>query len=326
MPIQLGLNTDLTELGPIYQRSTHFWNRDVTEFQVDPNNAALQAAAIAVVNQQTGATLNEFGGRMHPDFNNVNPAKPYGIPVIVVGKNTPRVFVDIADQEESDHVLYPIPYQATTDLNYIENQGRLDGDRHMIMIDKHSLRGYELSYAEWDGTGWSAGYGAVFDYIKGTPRPPLWTSTDAAGFSVLAGLLRYDEVYGVGEIEHALRFCLKQNNGFVKPASHDNGIAYAGAPPLGSRIRLKASFDTVNKVGGGTYSAPMQKILRCLKTYGGLMADRGGGFFFQGTMDPRWPWFGPEFHTLHLSDFEFLEMGYDPGVGIYRKKIIPSLD
>lgn len=333
-----GLNYDLVSLGigSVYSLPTNWWNLRIDEWDVDPANAALQAAAIADTDPGTPGVqyLNEFSGRMHPDFNNVDPTKRYGIPIYVCNRWTPRRYVDILDlhpvtgSQQSDPGPYPIPDEAITDHSYIENSGRADGDQHMIIIDYDQRIAYELSYVAWNGVNWVAGYGAIFDLKSNNRRPEGWTSSDAAGLCVAAGLIRYDEVYGPNEIEHALRFCLKQNNNFVWPASHDNGIHYPGAPPLGSRIRLKASFDTVNKVGGGTYTAGMQKILRCLKTYGGLMADRGGGFFWQGTMDPRWPWLGPEFHTLHLSDFEFVTLGKTLIAGPTggNKKTVPSLD
>lgn len=74
----------------------------------------------------------------------------------------------------------------------------------------------------------------------------------------------------------------------------------------------------------------MQKILRCCATYGCIMADRGGGFRFQGTMDSRWAaWeagtvMQNEFHTLHLSDFEFIKLGEKPPTGTRRTKYTPT--
>lgn len=52
-------------------------------------------------------------------------------------------------------------------------------------------------------------------------------------------------------------------------------------PPMGMRVRLKASFD----VSG--YSPAMQFILRALKKYGMILADNGGNWFVSGAPDPR---------------------------------------
>ena len=44
---------------------------------------------------------------------------------------------------------------------------------------------------------------------NGNMRPWGWTSTDAAGLSVFAGLVRYDEAAS-GHIKHAIRFTMQQ--------------------------------------------------------------------------------------------------------------------
>lgn len=329
MSIVNGLNADLSEWGPLYARSTNWWNMDISDWAVDPTNTALQAAAIAATgNPPPKDTLNEWTGRAHADFDFEGK---WGMPIAVVDPSTPRVHVEIENADESDLGPYPIPAAAITNPLYIENgyspANRALGDEHMLMIDRVQRIAYELSYVSRSNGQWYAGYGAIFDLKNNVRRTEGFTSTDAAGLCVAAGLYRYDEVFGPNEIEHAVRFALKQNNGYVWPASHDNNVDYPGSPPLGSRIRLKASFDTVNKVGGGTYVAPMQKALRGLKKYGGLLSDRGGGFRFMGTMDTRWsawPTMRDDFHTLHLSDFEFTVLGDKPPTGSRRTKYQPS--
>jgi hypothetical protein len=53
-------------------------------------------------------------------------------------------------------------------------------------------------------------------------------------------------------------------------------------PPMGLRVRLKASFDI------SRYSASNQVILRALKKYGMFVADNGPSWFLSGAPDPRW--------------------------------------
>jgi hypothetical protein len=122
---------------------------------------------------------------------------------------------------------------------------------------------------------------------NGNMRPWGWTSTDVAGLSVMAGLVKYDEAAS-GTINHAIRFTMQQtkndaNSGyFVEPASHAGGTTY-GAPSVeGMRVRLKASFN----ISG--YSAINQAILKAFQQYGMIMADNGGYFFIQGATDSRW--------------------------------------
>ncbi len=157
-----------------------------------------------------------------------------------------------------------------------------------------------------DGLGeWTAGSGAIFDLTNGTQRPAGWTSADAAGLPIFPGLVRYDEVYEQGEITHALRMTITHTRrGYIPPATH-----YASSstnplyPPMGMRVRLRASFD----ISG--YPAPMQVILRALKKYGLIVADNGGDFYVSGTIDPRW---NNDFDNLlkqvKAGDFEVVKM------------------
>ena len=89
------------------------------------------------------------------------------------------------------------------------------------------------------------------------------------------------------------------SNGYVWPASHDAGST-SGAPPLGTRLRLKASKD----ISG--YPPQIQKIFQAMKTYGLIIADNGSDMYVTGTMDARWDngMLNPAFHSLHASDFE----------------------
>jgi hypothetical protein len=84
----------------------------------------------------------------------------------------------------------------------------------------------------YDGAQWHAGSGAFFDMNTNGRRPDGWTSADAAGLAILPGLVRYDEVFGPNEINHAFRVTVRSTNGYVYPASHRAGSP-TGALPLG---------------------------------------------------------------------------------------------
>jgi hypothetical protein len=177
----------------------------------------------------------------------------------------------------------------------------------LLVYDRDAQAVFELAYASYSNGRWSAGYGAVFPVSSNYRRPEGWSSTDAAGLCVLAGLVRYDEVFGPGPIRHALRCSLKRTNGHVWPASH-TGARDSGAAPLGMRLRLKPSKD-ISK-----YPPHVQKIFQAMKTYGLIVADRGGNMYVQGTMDSRWEndVLNPAFHDLNISDFEVVELGWNP--------------
>jgi hypothetical protein len=299
-PVETGLLGDMKMLaGQLYDPPNNWWNIKVNKAPLDPNSDAIIA---------TIRGLESTGGRLHPDF-----APDFGIPYCIVDQNTPLVPVSFGVPSESDAGVpggpagYPIPIAAASDPRYIENEGRTDGDRHMLIFDKNRRIAFELAYVARSGSQWTARYGAVFKLDTNYRRPEGWTSTDAAGLSVLAGLLRYDEVYGPWPIRHAIRCSIKKTNGHVWPASH-TGASDAGAPPLGMRLRLKKSVD----ISG--YPPHMRKIFTAMKTYGLIVADRGGNMYIQGTLDDRWDngLLNPIFHDFHVTDFEVIQLGWNP--------------
>jgi hypothetical protein len=173
------------------------------------------------------------------------------------------------------------------------------------VLDNSNCWLYELysSYPNTDGS-WNAASAAVWDLLADEQRPLTWTSADAAGLPVFAGLVRYDEVAG-GQIDHALRFTLQSSRAaFVPPASHwASNSSNPYAAPMGMRMRLKASFDI------SSYSATNQVILKALQKYGMIMADNGSNMYISGAPDDRW-----DNNDLHLlgnldaSDFEVVSM------------------
>ena len=74
----------------------------------------------------------------------------------------------------------------------------------MLVVDKDACKLYEMFDAQRAGSGWDAGSGAVFDLRSNRLRPAGWTSADAAGLPIFAGLLRRDEV-AAGNVDHAIR-------------------------------------------------------------------------------------------------------------------------
>ncbi len=135
-------------------------------------------------------------------------------------------------------------------------------------------------------------------------RPEEWTSADAAGLSILPGLVRYEEI-AAGAIPHALRFTASlTQEAYVWPTRHQTGATTdAGEPPMGQRFRLKAGGD----IDG--FSETNQIILQALKTYGMLLADNGSDWFLSGVPDDRWN--NDDLHELQEgvlgSDFEAVD-------------------
>jgi hypothetical protein len=174
----------------------------------------------------------------------------------------------------------PIPKNAP--IEGYPNPG--NGDRHVLVLDRDNCWLYELysSYPQKTGS-WDAGSAAVWDLLNDEQRPYTWTSADAAGLSVFAGLARYDEVAS-GQIQHALRFTLQDSiEAFTPPASHWAATSTSTyAAPMGMRMRLKSSFDI------SSYPAQAQVILAALQKYGMIMADNGSNMYITGDPDSRW--------------------------------------
>lgn len=238
------------------------WNADVSTQPVDPSSATL-IASCGVRN-------------LHPDFGSV-----YGIPYVLTGSSTVRRPIAFDYADESDPGPYPIPVDAP-----IEGGASSTGDRHVIVVDTAAWKLYELFDARRlnGGTSWRAGSGAVFDLNSNALRPLYWTSADAAGLPIFPGLVRYDEAVTQGVIEHAVRFtCPRTRRAFIAPARHFASSDTSSAlPPMGMRVRLKASFDV------SAYPAEVQVMLRALKKYGMILADNGSGWYITGAPDPRW--------------------------------------
>jgi hypothetical protein len=156
-----------------------------------------------------------------------------------------------------------------------------------------------------NGTSWNCDSGALFDLNSNALRPAGWTSADAAGLPIFPGLVRYDEVFEQQEIRHAIRFTASiTRRAYVAPARHWASTNLSvDRPPMGMRVRLKASVD----ISG--YSPAMQVILRAMKKYGLILADNGSNWFISGAPDPRWN--DNELNTLKQikgAQFEVVKM------------------
>ncbi len=288
--------------------ASNWWNLDVSSAPVDPNSQAF-------IDWISGRTpQNPTATRIaHPDFG----PPPFGIPYVGVGANQARQLVAFSPYgSQSDAGApgeppgYPIPSDAITQSNFIEGTlpgGGSSGDRHLIVIDRERGLLYETWATKWNAAAarWEAGSGATFDLSSNAQRPDGWTSADAAGLAIFPGLVRHDEVAAAGAITHAFRVTTRATNGYVWPASHQAG-GTTGAPPMGTRLRLKASVD----ISG--YPADVRKMFQAMKTYGLIVADNGTDLYVSGTMDPSWDndVLNPAFHSLTADDFEVLELGW----------------
>jgi hypothetical protein len=282
----LGINASLNGIWPFPDDNP--WNQPVDQEPVDPDSDTY---------------IDSIGRNspLHPDFGANWNGGPFGIPYIVVSGDTPKVQVAFQYADESDPGPYPVPADAP-----VEGGPASQGDRHILVVDRDHWILYELFAAYPQGTGYSAGSGAVFDLSSNALRPAGWTSADAAGLPIFPGLVRYDEVVERKEIRHALRFTApRTRRAYVHPARHFASSSTDPAlPPMGMRVRLKAGFDLSGFPQGA------RVILQALKTYGMFLADNGSGWFLSGAPDARWS--DDELNTLKSltgNDFEVVRMG-----------------
>jgi len=175
---------------------------------------------------------------------------------------------------ESDAGPYPIPANPKREAG---------SDHHILIVDRDACVLYELYDANRNAGRWEAGSGAIWNLRSNLLRPDGWTSADAAGLPILPGLVRYDEV-ARGIINHALRFTAPDTrNAHLYPARHHAGASNNPAlPPMGLRVRLKASVDISH------FSSQNRAILTALKRFGMILADNGGPWFITGISDKRW--------------------------------------
>jgi hypothetical protein len=286
-----------------------------------PWNQNISNAPVAA---NSGNIITHIGSsiHIHPDWGNDNAAlygnSPlYGIPFNVVhGNTTAKVNVTIDNYPgESDSVAVPIPANAViegdlqngpnaTGAGY--NTGQR-GDSHLIVWDEDNNIAYELFgvsrpndptlFPDRNGvehpktdTAWHAAQESVWNMSTDSFRSLGWTSADAAGLSILAGLVRPDEGLpisqgGQGAILHALRFTLPSgdvNPQYIYPASHVvNDSSGSTKLPFGARLRLQntpAVNTLINAMG-----PEAQIIAHAMQQYGLVLADIGSSMYVTGS-------------------------------------------
>ena len=244
---------------------------------------------------------------VHADFGSGKwDGGPIGIPFDVVSRKTARRRVSFGYADESDRVRYPIPQHV-----HIEGGAHATGDRHAILVDRSTCRLYELYALRRTSRGWTAGSGATWSLRSNHLRPAGWTSADAAGLPIFAGLARWDEV-SRGVIDHALRFTAPETRrAYVYPARHyASSSSDPSLPPMGLRVRLKASVNIA------AFPRQARVVLRALQRYGMILADNGSPWYVSGA--PNRHWSNDALHTLGRltgADFEVVDTSSLPEPG-----------
>jgi hypothetical protein len=275
------------------------WNQNISNAPVATNSASI---------------ISAIGGstKIHPDWGTDSPTNGtsplYGIPYNVVhGNSTAKVSVIIDNYPgESDIIPAPIPTNAVIEGDYQNgpnpsgpgyNAGQR-GDSHLLVWDEDNNIGYEfygaarpadtnlISEASHTDGRWHAAQETVWNYNTNDFRTLGYTSADAAGLSILAGLARPDEGLpvsqgGQGAINHALRMTLPSgivSDQYIFPASHI--VTASGKLPFGSRLRLRNN-STVNSLIA-TMGPESQIVAHAMQQYGLILADIGSSMYVTG--------------------------------------------
>ncbi len=287
---------------PPYQLmpDTSIWRTKIASMPVDHNSENI----INFIGD------NGSGGyyTLVPNFGSLTQGMPY-----LVSSSISPITINVTGYPStSDPGPAPIPSNAPI---------QQVSDYHVIVLHSFWPKIYEMWDASYNSTinAWQCGSFAIFEANSYRLRPLGWSSGDAAGLCMAAGLIRYDEIIA-GSINHAIRV-VPDFTSYAPPlwparcsvgSSHD-----PNAPPMGMRLRLKAGYPTSG------FSTTVQTICTAMQQYGMIVADNGGAgnnpnIF--GTNDSRWLESDrAEIETIvfNSSNFEVIDMAYMASLQVY---------
>ena len=261
-------------------------------------NTPVDAMSVSADSAKYLAKMN-VGTKLHPDWGTF--AQWYGIPYNTGTGAPPAKMTWTASwgSTESDPLAcpnnggafcYPIPGTAKIEGG---PASKTSSDRHMLYVDTAGAPSNCTLYEVYNTQNWVG---------------PGWTSADAAGLSVLAGLVRFDEVKA-GEIRHAIRFTMNTTQqAYIHPATHAAGNVDATLPPMGLRLRLKAGY-----TAPGNATPEAKVLVAAMKKYGLMLADNGSDWYLSGDTNDGWAavidGIIAQLDVVHGSDFEVVDTG-----------------
>lgn len=238
---------------------------------------------------------------------------------IIVPPNQKKVPVDIQRYpHESSQGPAPIPdnmpiegwprYWEKNAPSLHAHQSANGGDRHGYIIDPWNNMLYEFFYLRKTDQGWQASSATYWRLDQNQVLPDGCTSADAAGLSLMAGIIRFDELER-GKVEHAIRVTFKSTRrAYIYPASHfasRSDDPYL--PAMGQRFRLKKNIDV------SEMSKYARAIVYALQTYGAICADNGSDWFMSGVIDERIDMsLLRSLEQIKCSDFEVIQTSPGP--------------
>lgn len=277
------------------------WTQDSSKAPVDPGSDAII---------QWLANAGGWGtGKMRVDFS---------IRVMEANASTPKVPFHPAKHfyDDASDVVPTVPLPAGGGVEGQAGYQCPEGDCHYIVVERASQKLYEALGANYDGNSLTAGILVIWDLRRVYPpsgRGDQCTSADAAGYPIAPLLFNADEL-AVGHIDHAIRFILPNERMragvFIHPATHAGGPrGPALAPPYGTHLRLKATYDV------SQLKPAAQVVARAMQKYGMYLADGGAiTLTAQSDADTKTKYADVGFESndlqpLKVTDFEVLKEG-----------------
>jgi len=279
------------------------WTQDISQAPLDP-----QSSEIISFLAGAGGWGN---GRMQVDLS---------LRVLQANASTPFVPFQKAPgfyAADSDVVsTFPLPTNGGIEGQPGYQCDISEQDCHLIVVDRDHGKLYEAYQANYEENVLSAVFVAVWDLNRVYPpsgRGDQCTSGDAAGFPIAPLLFNADEIAS-GSINHAIRFILPNDRirakVFVHPAPHaGHPTGPMIAPPMGARLRLKASYDL------SRLTPAAQIVARAMQKYGIFLSDGGSiALTAQSDADTKAKYSDLDFGShdlqdLKVTDFEVLPLG-----------------
>lgn len=248
------------------------WNEDISGLPVAANSASM---------------ITTMGAATSIGYNS-------DMPFVIVPPGQALVPITYgAYGDESDPGPFPLPLTAP-----IEGGSSSTGDRHVFSIDPINGYLYELYRGFPQAGSWKCDCSVKWNLKSNATRTAGWTSADASGMSVMAGVARFDEC-DRGMVEHAIRVTFdRTRTSYVYPATHQaGGSSNTSWPRMGERFRLKASKDI------SSFPKHARAIALAMKKYGLIVADNGSSWRISNVPDARFSGL-TSLTTLKGGDFE----------------------
>jgi hypothetical protein len=278
--------------------SGSFWNRPLADdAPLDPQSSDVTAELLRQIDASRRANLPP----------NVNTTS-YAPPVVVVGRDQPRVRVDLdrppgyAPDLSAAFESVPLPASA---------RPAAGNDRELVVWQPSTDTLWEFWLLGRTGGAWKASWGGRLEEVS--TGPAVYTGsrshwgTTASSLPLVGGLITPAELRR-GRIDHALAVGIPaaRRNEFARPAQRTDGDSSCpSAPPEGARFRLDPALD----VDSLNLPPAAATIARAVQRYGMIVRDQSGSvaFYAAGTHgmsdDPYPELFGGRSGFELLADF-----------------------